>query len=443
MFPRTPALRWPRRPVASAETLAAFRIAVGIALLLSTELHAGSSFADLPAAMRIAPEGLGWFVAVAPISKAIALVVRAVAVAAAAATILGLYTQAATLALCFSSFYLLAIGQLGGTVVHNMHLVWFAAILAASPAGDALSVDRFRECVPSPDARYGVPVWTARILFACVYFFPGLHKVMTQGLQWASAENLSLQLYWKWFEWNEVPAFRLDQHPTLLQLGGFATLAFELGFPFLLVSRPTRLAAAVLGVAFHMATDWLLHVAFSSLWICYPVLVDWPRRQRHQPDTRGTASPWPRAAAAVGALLVLPTLAQGLRGKTDAFPFACYPTFAYRASDTIPDLTIVSVGADGARTEIAHGRDARGLRSQAHWGLVWALVGATAPLDEARLHAYASSLGPGSMWPPGGTVELWRSEFAVSPDARGRPAVRATKLTSLNATRLRPGPTTP
>ena len=71
MFPRTPALRWPRRPVASAETLAAFRIAVGIALLFSTELHAGSSFADLPAAMRIAPECLGWFVAVSPISQAI------------------------------------------------------------------------------------------------------------------------------------------------------------------------------------------------------------------------------------------------------------------------------------------------------------------------------------------------------------------------------------
>ncbi len=412
-------------------TLAAFRVAVGAAVLFSTELHAGPRFAALPAALRVAPEGLGWFAHAVPVSEPIARAALAVAVFGAVATLVGVYARLASAVLLAATFYLLAAGQLGGTVLHDMHLVWFVAVLAASPCADVWSVDAWwarREGRPLPlrGARaYGLPVWTARALLACVYFFPGLHKVLAQGPAWASAGNLAAQLRWKWFEWGEVPGFRLDEHPALLVAGGVAVLAFELGFPLLLATRRTRAVAAVGGVAFHLATQALLRIPFSSLWLCYPVLLEWPLRSA--PPAGQRAGRAPAAAYAVCAALLAGAVVQGLRGKTDAFPFACYPTFAPRPADEIPDLRIVAVDAGGSAHDVPHARGGPGgVRAQVSWGRVWSLAGVTAPVDRGRLLAYAALVRRADPRAFDGAerVEMRRAFYAVVPEARGEPPVR-------------------
>ena len=415
--------------VSSPETLAAFRISVAFVLLFSSELHGAVRYAALAPNLRVPPLGLGLFAALAPISVVVAQAMRALAVASAVATMLGLYTRVATKLLLASSFYLLALGQLGGTVVHDMHLVWFAAILAVSPAGDAFSVDMGRARPPPPSTAYGIPVWTARALFAAIYFFPGLHKVMTQGLGWASVENLSLELHWKWFEWNEVPSFRLDLHPRLLAAGGLATLAFELGFPFLLLTRKTRVVAAIFGLAFHLTTDAILRIKFSSLWLCYPVLFDFTLGAR---DASRAPAPSRASLAALGSLL-LAVFAFGVQGVTAAFPFACYPTFAERPPETVPDLRLVAIGRDGVRTEVPHARNASGVRAQSDWGRVWALAGATAPVSVARLEAYVAEVRRARprAFVGASAVEVARVDYRVSPDARGAPPVHQAVLTTV------------
>jgi hypothetical protein len=416
-----------QRLAARAETLAAFRIAVGFALLFSSEIRGAVAFAALPEAQRIPPWGLAWFAHAAPISVSIALITRALAFGSAVATMLGVYTRAATLVLAVTTFYLLSLGQLGGTVVHNMHLVWFAIVLAASRSGDAWSVDAWWDArergvslvAPATSVTYGVPVWTARLLLAGVYFFPGFHKVLAQGLGWASADNLALQLQWKWFEWNDVPAFRLDQHPLLLSLGGFGTLAFELGFPLLLLTRPTRVLAAAAGLAFHLATDHFFRIPFSSLWLCYPVLFDWGR----SPTADLESSPWPRAETAVAVMLLSPVAIQGFVGRVDAYPFGCYPTFEHRPPSFVPDLRIVAIHDDGTETEVPHARDAHGVRAQADWGRIWALAGATHPVDERRLREYVATVEHAN---PAGfsgamRVDVRCAQYSVVPDDRGKP----------------------
>lgn len=55
--------------------------------------------------------------------------------------VLGYRSRIALSVLALSAFYAFAISQLGGAVLHDMHLLWFAALLAASPCGDALGWD--------------------------------------------------------------------------------------------------------------------------------------------------------------------------------------------------------------------------------------------------------------------------------------------------------------
>ena len=438
---------------ASPQTLAAFRIAVGFSLLLSSEIHSAPRFAALAPALRIAPEGLGWFFAIVPVSETLARAAVAVAMFGAVATMVGIYTQVAAPLLAASAFYLLGLGQLSGTVVHDMHLVWFAAILAVSPCADVWSFDAWwsaresnepRGVVVDPATRasaVAVAVWTARALFACIYFFPGFWKVATQGLDWALSDNLSYQLYWKWFEWGEVPAFRLDQHPGLLKAGGSSVLAFELGFPLLLLTWRTRLLAAAFGLAFHLASERFFRIPFSSLWLCYPVLLDFPL-SRGAPGPSPSPARWMRTLSLeviVCAALVVGAVVQGARAKTDAFPFACYPTFQYHPPRDVPDLRIVAVTPDGTSVEVAHARNGAGVRAQARWGQIWALVGATEPVVESRLFEYAVSevAANPSAFATADRVEMFRTHYSVVPEARGRGPTATTQLASFPIAKIR------
>src|SRR4029079_9975207 len=171
--------------------------------------------------------------------------------------------------------YLFSIAQLGGHVWHDNHLLWFCALLAASPCADVLALDAARRSLDTEGRAYAAPLLAARLLLGALYCFPGLHKLLTSGLAWASADSLRFQLYWKWVEHGALPWFRLDAHPVLLHAGGLFVLAFELSFGVLVLFRRTRVAAAIAGLAFHLVSYVALDLLFGSLWLCYVALVDW------------------------------------------------------------------------------------------------------------------------------------------------------------------------
>ena len=408
----------------SALQLAVLRIVASAMVLTIAEVRNAPRFAMMAPALRVAPEGLHWFVVHVPIAPAIATAVQTVCVFSALCAMVGVYARAALVALTASSFYLLALGQLTGSVWHDMHIVWMPALLAASPCDDALAFDHRGKAPAADSPRYGLPLTFARLLLACVYFFPGFHKLHTSGLAWALSDNLRNQIMVKWAEHGVRDPVRLDRFPLLLHAGGLFVLGFEVSFPVLALVPRTRPWAALFGLVFHAMAGFVLRIPFASLWALYVVLIDpcavvRAARQRFRRLRRATAAatatasesataaaPAPASAPApapalapappllstwvVGAVLLTGAIIQGARGQMRSFPFACYPTFEWIAGTEIPDLLLEAEYADGHTVILPHSRDAGGYRTQRQWGEIWSLTGATSPVDAARLRAYVT-----------------------------------------------------
>jgi len=418
--------------------LAALRIAVALALLLLPEVQEAAALASVPAALRVAPEGLGWLLPLLPTSRGVATALQALYVASALCVVAGLWTRPALAVLGLAAFGVIGLGQLSGAVWHDMHLLWMVALLVASPCDEALAFDRRGAPRPPDGARYGVPLFFARLLLACVYFFPGLHKLATSGLAWGLSDNVRNQLWWKWAEYGAVPSFRIDRYPWLLHAGGLGVMAFELSFPLLALTR-TRAWAAVCGFVFHAATQIIFGIPFASLWMLYVVFIDpepaiaWVRRRRERSQgASGPASWW---TWATGTLLFLAVAAQGIRGQMRAFPFACYPTFEWRVGTEMPDLVLEAEMPDGTRAVVPHARDPRGRRTQRQWGEIWSLSGATSVADTARLRAYLQIVRrhepPRGLLAQAAVARFYRGYTSVVPDDLGKPPRRGALLAEL------------
>ncbi len=97
-----------------------------------------------------------------------------------------------------------------GKVDHvNHHLIWFAALLCLSRAGDAWSIDawRRRRAAPSsaePSIAYALPIRLAWLLIGVSYFFAGLSKLMA-GPEWVFSDHLKYLLYQAWADKGFLP----------------------------------------------------------------------------------------------------------------------------------------------------------------------------------------------------------------------------------------------
>jgi hypothetical protein len=430
-----------------ALSLAALRVVVPVMLLVAPGFSHGVQVAGWDPARFVVPEGLGWFVVIVPIDASWARGAQAIMLASAVLAALGAYARPALVVLTLSAFYLYSIAQLTGFVWHDMHLLWFSALLAASPCADVLAWDA-EYPVDTEHERYALPLMTVWLLLSAVYFFPGLHKLLTSGVAWALSDNLRNQIYWKWLQHGVLPAFHPDQIPGLLPLGGLFVLLFELSFGVLVWIRRLRPWLAVAGVIFHLLAEWLFRIPFASLWLCYVTLVDLrpvARRLRRvlarilpraaaQPAAEGEPPTGPprRLTGVVGAVLVVGAFVQGARGQMAAYPFACYPTFEWRAGTTMPDLGLVAVGPGDAGTEIPHARDARGYRHQRQWAEVWSLAGVYGEPDKARLRAYLSAVAQAAAAQRalrGATgVRFYRDALSVLPEDRDKPPINRTLI---------------
>ena len=172
-----------------ALSLAALRIVVPLMVLLAPGFREGVRVARWEPVRWVAPEGLGWFVAHVPIDARLAVVAELVMAASALMAVVGIYTRPALVTLTVATFYLFSIAQLGGHVWHDMHLLWFCALLASSPCDDVLAVDA-KHPVLTEGVAYALPIWVARGLLAAIYFFPGFHKLARSGMAWALSDNL-------------------------------------------------------------------------------------------------------------------------------------------------------------------------------------------------------------------------------------------------------------
>ena len=427
--------------------LAVFRIAVVLLILASPEVTTRFAVEPPPPELWAPPEGLGWFARWVPVNETFAELARAVVVLSGVFALVGLRTRLAFTALTLGAFYLFAIPQLAGAVRHNMHFLWFSALLAASPAGAALSLDA-RRARQTPSAySAGASLWAARILLACVYFFPGMWKLAESGFGWMLSDNLRDIMYWKWYQNGYLPAFRIDRHPLLLRAGAVGVVLFEVGFPLLLATRTTRVVAAGAGLAFHVLADVFLRLPYSALWGCYVVLIDWrwlvdwlydvPRAERGL--SAGPFTAIRRTELALTLFVAIPLISanavQGFRGMMQGWPFACYPTFQWKVKTTMPDLLIIAVDGRGIERPLLEGPAIGEGRDQRRWALVWRAAGVYGRTNErmlARYYEMARRNNP-RLTPPPGTVALrfYRVERSVIPSEWHLPPRRRTLLAVL------------
>jgi hypothetical protein len=185
-------------------------------------------------------------------------------------------------------FYFFGVPNFYGKVDHDHHLVWFAAILAFSPCGDFLAVDAALAAWRGADRKsthpslrskaYALPLRFVMLLMGVIYFFPGFWKLWQSGFDWFLTGNLprQLHLFWLWsFDGFWLPSFRIDRHFSLCRIAAGATILFELTFVFLMFDKRLRVVAALGGLIFHGATNWLMRISFLSLQVCYVALFDW------------------------------------------------------------------------------------------------------------------------------------------------------------------------
>jgi hypothetical protein len=420
-----------------AHGLAALRIAVVGILLITPELHVAPSLAATPERLVASPEGLGWlggFHFTPPLVAG----VRVVAFSAGATALMGYWSRLSCAVLGLAATFLISFAQRAGAVLHDMHLLWLLGLLATSPCGDVWSLDAWGRAEPTPAPAYGVPLCFARLLLGVVYFFPGLHKLLRGGPRWGSAADITAIAHAKWFQHGVLPSIRIDELPAwLLTLGGVSVLVFELSFVVLALVRATRLIALVLGVAFHLSTQLFLFIAFPSLWICYVVLLPWQRLRAHRtlaPTSAGAGLGLPRASVATGLALLAAATVAGARGQTQAFPFACYPTFADIPANVAPDLIVDLVQADGRIVRIE--RDFRENRTQRDWAHIYSLLGAygsAATEQQIGRFAYERSrvAGKDTALEQAVSVRLLVASYSTLPSDWGRPPLATRVLRQL------------
>ena len=318
--------------------LAVVRITVFWILFDRLEAGGFRRYARFPADLQLPPPGWETILSVFPIGESSIKAVQIAAALAAFLALIGLFTRPAAAVTAVLATYVLGSQYLFGKVDHTFHnVIWFALLLAASPSGDALSVDawlarRRGRPPPGPARAYALPIRLMWLLMGVAYFFPGLYKLLA-GPRWVLSENLKFILYESWRHHHVLPLLRVDLHPLLYRAAAAGTIFFEISFLFLVIPRRTRPFAAVGGLLFHAATAYFMRIYFFELMKCYVVFVDWHALgqrlgffRRGAAETRG--APSVRAAAMVGSLLLAVNLACGIWGIS-SWPFSVYPRFSW------------------------------------------------------------------------------------------------------------------
>ena len=437
------------------EILALFRIAVAAGFLVWISVTPVSPFLSVPEIFIVPPPGMGWAVSLLPLDPDLLVALQIILFVSSVLLLVGLRTPIAATVTTVAGVILLGFPQFFGKVDHYHHLIWFAALLSVSRAGDAWSVDailrnkKVRRGTPGPSREYALPLRVAMVLIGCMYLFPGIWKIIIGGWAWP-AETIRFQLYAKWMSLDWLPSLRIDQSLMFLTAAGLGVIAFECFFLLALLHERWRQRIAFGGILFHISVWLMMGINFWSLIICYVVFLDsrilgrfgllnqmqegaFPGTIRHESD--GDPGPRLRLVRYLGGALLGLSFLSGAT-LTDSWPIAVYPTFAGVPEPNAFVLSLQIEEQEGNRREIRPLREA-GFRdlfgaSRAE-GLVHQIVWEP---DTSKRNDKARSLV--SLIRPlipdlarGGRVTIMRDLVRVDPAYWGSPPVRREILTEI------------
>jgi hypothetical protein len=154
--------------------------------------------------------------------------------------------------------------------------------LMLCPCGAAWSVDTWRRHSPGRLFVYPWPVCLLFVQMTLIYFYNGVHKLL--GPQWRAGHALHYVL--ADLTLTRASYAQLPAPYVATQVMTWVVLVWEVGFPLLVLWRPTRLVALVLGAAFHIGIGLTLELGvFQPYMLClYVPLLPWERLAR----TRGS-----------------------------------------------------------------------------------------------------------------------------------------------------------
>ena len=206
--------------------------------------------------------------------------------------IVGFWTRSSIGLATLVSLYGFGLMQDLGKIDHFHDIIWFMALLAASPSGQFFSIDSIIRAVKNADAgtielpvQQSTALWTLRytwLMLGVLYLGTGLAKLQSSLTDhWAGAANLRNIMWRKWLElyWYNLHFGRLvraDSLPAwLLGICGASVIVFEVGFILVVLFRRIRPALGLWGLGFHVGNGLVLKIWFMDLMPAYVSLFDW------------------------------------------------------------------------------------------------------------------------------------------------------------------------
>ena len=179
----------------------------------------------------------------------------------------------------------------------EMLAVYCLAVLAFTPCGDAFSVDdlfrnnfsrkgaKAQSAAAFPKGRpsfaYAYPILLMQLLVAWTYFSSALIKLRVAGWKYLSPDNLPvLAIFHSLDNLHDTHfrlAFLLPQVKSYLPFAVAFVLLWELAFPLAVFWRRVRWWILGTGIAFHVATLFLMNIFFPHHLAMYLLFVNWDR----------------------------------------------------------------------------------------------------------------------------------------------------------------------
>lgn len=179
----------------------------------------------------------------------------------------------------------------------EMLAVYCLAVLAFTPCGDELSLDK-RLRKNRKDRRafaYAYPISLMQLLMAWAYFSSALVKLRVSGLSYLGQDNLpALAIYHSLDNLHDTSfrvAFWLPQIKEYLPIVVGLVLLWEFVFPLAVFFPRLRWLILGGGVAFHLSTLFIMNIFFPHQLALYLLFIDWDRFSSSRFDTPLNGSP--------------------------------------------------------------------------------------------------------------------------------------------------------
>lgn len=179
----------------------------------------------------------------------------------------------------------------------EMIAVYFLAVLAFTPCGDAFSIDsRMRRTTQEkPGWAYAYPILLMQLLLAWAYFSSALIKLRVAGWKYLSPDNLpALAIFHSLDNLHDTSfkiAFMLPQVKQYLPIAVAFVLIWELLFPLAIFWRRIRWWILGIGVLFHFATLFVMNIFFPHQLAMYLIFVNWEPQIRRIVKSRIITDP--------------------------------------------------------------------------------------------------------------------------------------------------------